>query len=321
MKTHSSGKKNRFGWAAAVCLCLAVAAALTAFHLMESRQSPSEKTPATAVTEGRTHRENLETFLIFGLDKFEAEEDAMGYLNDQQSDFLMLVVLDRDSKVCNLLHLNRDTMTEIRRLGIGGGSAGKFEGQLALAHTYGSGGSDSSLNTVKAVSTFLGGEPIDHYIGMTMDMVGRLNDLVGGVTVTIMDDMTSVDPSFVKGDTVTLHGDQALLYVRTRFGLNDSTNLRRMERQRQYLEALYHRLLLSADSETSQSHVQLLELLTSLQTDLSVNQLDGLRNTLKEYQVAPILYIEGEAVKGEKFMEFYPDEASRQSVIETVFYE
>ena len=321
MKKHSSNKKNIFGWVVAVCLCLAIAVALTVFHFMEDRQSPSAEIPTAEASESLRHKENLETFLIFGLDKFEAKEDEMGYINDQQSDFLMMVALDRDTKVCNLLHLNRDTMTEIRRLGIGGSSAGKFEGQLALAHTYGSGGSDSCLNTVKAVSTFLGGEHIDHYIGMTMDMVGKLNDLVGGITVTIMDDMTSVDPTFVKGDTVTLHGDQALWYVRIRMGLDDSTNLRRMERQRQYLEALYHQLLAAAEEETQQSHTELLEFFASLQTDLSVNQMDSLRNSLKEYRVEPILFIEGEAVKGEEFMEFYPEEQSVQKAIETIFYE
>ena len=34
-----------------------------------------------------------------------------------------------------ILQLNRDTMTEITRLGVFGDEAGTFTGQLALAHT------------------------------------------------------------------------------------------------------------------------------------------------------------------------------------------
>ena len=160
-------------------------------------------------------REGIETFLFMGLDKYETGEEQIGYLNDQQSDFLMLFIMDREAGTLEVLHLNRDTMTEIRRLGIGGGNAGKFVGQLALSHTFGSGGSDSCLNTVKAVSGFLKGVKIDHYIAMTMDGVGILNDLVGGITVTIPVDMTMVDPAFEEGAEITLQGEQALLFVRT----------------------------------------------------------------------------------------------------------
>ncbi len=44
-------------------------------------------------------------------------------------------------------------------------------------------------------------------------------------------------------------GNHALTYVRTRGGLEDSSNLRRMERQRQYLIALQKKLTEKADSD------------------------------------------------------------------------
>ncbi len=76
-----------------------------------------------------------------------------------------------------------------------------------------------------------------------MDAVPIINDAVGGVTVTVLDDMTSADPALEKGAEVTLQGKQALTYVRTRRGLDDSTNLHRMERQRQYMGELYKGLI------------------------------------------------------------------------------
>ena len=114
---------------------------------------------------------------------------------------------------------------------------------MALAHTYGSGGSDSCLNAVKAVSRLLGGVKIDHYMTLTMDGVGKINNLVGGVTVTMLEDFSELDPAMKKGETVTLKGEQALLYVRTRQGIGDQSNLSRMERQRQYLESFYGKLM------------------------------------------------------------------------------
>lgn len=266
-------------------------------------------------------KDDLQTILVMGLDKYEAKPKEMGYLNDQQSDFLMLVVLDEKAGTSQVLHLNRDTMTEIRRLGVGGGDAGRFTGQLALAHTYGSGGSDSCLNACKAVSTLLGGIHIDHYIALTMDAVALLNDQVGGVTVEIMDDFTHLDPAMIQGETVTLHGEQALLYVRTRGSLEDSSNLHRMERQRQYLNALYEHLLKARKEDEHFLQDSLLELSSSFQSDLTVNQLSKLGETMLDLELQPFMTIEGEAVKGEEFMEFYPDEASLDQVIQDLFYE
>ncbi|MBR6360632.1 MAG: hypothetical protein IKS04_02440, partial [Clostridia bacterium] len=64
-----------------------------------------------------TLKDNVETVLFIGIDKFESElnrEDA--YRNTQQSDFLMLLVLDHDAESCTALHINRDIMGEIRVL-------------------------------------------------------------------------------------------------------------------------------------------------------------------------------------------------------------
>ena len=101
-------------------------------------------------------REDLETVLLLGVDKFEGETPE-GYVNNQQTDFLLLLVMDKQHETCTPIQLNRDTMTQIQILGVTGEPAGTFTGQLALAHTYGSGEEDSCENTVLAVSNLLYG--------------------------------------------------------------------------------------------------------------------------------------------------------------------
>lgn len=266
-------------------------------------------------------RKNLQTVLIMGLDKYEREETTLGYTNKMQADFLLLAVIDKDAKTCELLHLNRDTMTEIRRLGIGGGETGTFTGQLALAHTYGSGGSDSCLNAVKAVSKLLGGVKIDHYMTLTMDAVAKINDLVGGVTVTMLEDFTEIDPAMVKGQEVTLKGENALAYVRFRKGIGDQSNLSRMERQRQYLEAFYGKLMETNKKVSGFLSSTLLKVNDDFVSDCTVNQLEALSNLLETCTVEPIRTIEGKAVQGEEFMEFYPDADSIQENVMALFYE
>lgn len=292
--------------------------------VLETAAAEEPTVPANAVEyngEYYVPREGLQTILIMGLDKYEREENTFAYTNKMQSDFLLLAIIDEEAGTCDLLHLNRDTMTEIRRLGFGGADTGKFIGQLALAHTYGSGGSDSCLNAVRAVSDLLGGVKIDHYMTLTMDAVGKINDLVGGVTVTMLEDFTEIDPAMKKGEEVTLKGDQALLYVRTRQGVGDQTNLSRMERQRQYLNAFYGKLIEANKKVDGFLSSTLLKVNDDFESDCTVNQLEALSDILETCTVNPIVYMEGEAVQGEEFIEFYVDEESRQQIIMSLFYE
>ena len=276
--------------------------------------------PASTVAsmETTSPRKDLETILVMGLDKNERSEMLEGYVNKTQSDFLLLLVIDQENHSINSLHINRDTMTEITRLGVFGGATGKYTAQIALAHAYGSGGSDSALNAVKAVSNFLGGVKIDHYMTFTMDSVALVNDMVGGVTVFIEDDFSEMDPSLVQGQEITLKGEQALHFVRGRSNVADGTNLNRMARQRQYMMGLYEKIMAAAAQDEAFPEKLVKKMADAFDTDLSVYQLDSLFDTLLECKMGEILTIEGENVRGE-FMEFYADPDSVAQAVQTLF--
>lgn len=265
-------------------------------------------------------REDLETVLLLGVDKFEGETPE-GYINNQQADFLLLLVMDKQHETCTPIQLNRDTMTQIQILGVTGEPAGTFTGQLALAHTYGSGEEDSCVNTVLAVENLLYGVGIDHYVSLTMDGVALLNDLVGGVTVEVLDDFSGIDDSLVQGETVTLQGQQALTYVRSRGGLEDSSNLRRMERQRQYLAALQQQLKAAVQQEDGFTLDALLQLNEYMVSDCTVDQLSELGDSMAAYEIEDIRTTEGDAQVGEEYMEFTVDEDALQQLVLEVFYD
>lgn len=278
----------------------------------------TQPAPTVASMETTSPRKNLETILVMGLDKNERSEMLEGYVNKTQSDFLLLLVIDQENRSINSLQINRDTMTEITRLGVFGGATGKYTAQIALAHAYGSGGSDSALNAVKAVSNFLGGVKIDHYMTFTMDSVALVNDMVGGVTVFIEDDFSEMDPSLVQGQEITLKGEQALHFVRGRTNVADGTNLNRMARQRQYMMGLYEKIMAAAAQDEAFPEKLVKKLADAFDTDLSVYQLDSLFDTLLECKMGEILTIEGENVRGE-FMEFYADPDSVAQAVQTLF--
>ena len=268
-------------------------------------------------------RDDLETYLILGIDKTEeTRRDAEGTIfNNQQCDFLLLMVVDKTNRSYCGIHLNRDTMCEIRRLGLGSVSTGTVFEQLALSHTYGSGGRDSCRNSAQAVSRLLYDVPVEHYFAVTMDAIPVLNDLVGGVKVHIDEDMSNVDPAFTEGADVNLNGQQALRFVRARMSVGDGSNLSRMNRQRTYMTALYGQMtkkLSSSDSFALKLANSMAEYMTS---DLITEELAQLADRLKDYRFDGILATEGEAKPGAKFTEFYPDEAALQALVVSVFFE
>ncbi len=267
-------------------------------------------------------KDKLETFLIIGIDKYEAAiRNENGYRNTEQSDALFLLAVDRDNETYSIIHINRDTMANIRMLDLNGDPYNSFEGQLALSHTYGSGREDSCQNTVWSVSDYLYGLQIDHYASLSMDAVAILNDEIGGVTLSVLDDMTVIDKELVKGKTVTLRGNQSLNYVRSRQELVNSTNLERMKRQRQYVTAFLEQANKALSDNSGLSADMLLSVSEYLITDLSAQEILALTDIIKNYKFTGIEAISGEAHKGEQFMEFYADETALKELVIKTFYE
>ncbi len=266
-------------------------------------------------------KESLETFLVLGLDKFESDISGDSYNNDKQSDFLLLFIFDHENKTGTTLHINRDTMVDMNVLGVAGQSVGTVNKQIALAHTYGNGREVSCRNAADALSNLLMGVKIDHYLSVTMDAVATFNDLVGGVEVEVLEDFTGIDPTLVKGETITLTGSQALTYVRTRYGLEDSTNSTRMIRQRQYLEALQEKvgkLIESDETFILEAAAKMSEYMIS---DRTVNQLQELANLYYAYDFSESPEIPGKSQMGEVFIEFYPDRVGLQELVIDLFYQ
>ncbi|MBE6789491.1 MAG: hypothetical protein E7539_07550 [Ruminococcaceae bacterium] len=265
-------------------------------------------------------KDNIDTVLVMGLDKFEADVQTDSYNNDRQADFLALLIIDRDEDKATAIHLNRDAMAKMNVLGIDGDVVDTTTAQLALAHTYGSGGKDSCENTADAVSNFLYEVPVEHYISLTMDAVATLNDLVGGVTVTVLDDFSGVDDTLVKGQEVTLKGQQALTYVRNRKGIDDETNAHRMLRQQQYMKELFAVVTEKVDSDEGFLKDAAREISDYMVSDCTVSQLERIASFVSKHDISEIKNIEGKSEVGEKFMEFYPDEDKLQAMIIDLFF-
>ena len=266
-------------------------------------------------------RDDITSLLLMGLDKDEdVVEQDQEYRNHQQADFLMLLLFDDTAKNVSAIHLNRDTMTEINMIGMNGESVGTTIEQLCLAHTYGSDSKTSCMNTVQAVSTLLYGARIDHYMSFTMDTVPVVNDYYGGITVHLDEDFTFIDPEMTKGSDYTLFGENALKYIRARMNVGDGSNLSRMKRHREYIYALLEKV--REGENTGKDPMELFAKLTdSIVSDCTIDQLSDLKKKFDSYSLEGIFTTEGEAVQGEKHIEYYVDEEALLTMVLETFFE
>jgi len=277
-----------------------------------------EAQPSIFVGDQWYAQRNLETLLVIGVDDLGEITGADSYNNGSQADFLALLIRDLDTNQSTALHINRDTMTDVPILGVTGAQAGTRREQLALAYYYGQGEEDSCENTVAAVSNLLYGAPIDHYIAVTMDAVPIMNDWAGGVRLEILDDFTAINPDLIQGTEALLLGEDALHYVKTRAGLSDSTNLNRMERQRQYASAWFEKA-----KPRFNDYQALAELMDDVEpyyySSCSLEQLKDLASAFADHPPEISHQLPGQAVTNQ-FMEFHVDEPALQALVLDLFY-
>ena len=324
-KTKSKKTKLIYG---ALILLLAVLLVSSTLLLLSYWEKGRGLFPAHDVTGSAVNvdgvnyvlNDDIQSILVLGLDKFDEARDDAGFYNDQQADFLMLFVVDNEKETFSAIHLNRDTMAEINVLGVAGEKIDTFTGQLALAHTYGNGREVSCRNTVDAVSGVLNDINIERYISVTMDAVAVVTDLVGGVEVEINDDFSDIDDTLVMGETVTLNSSNVLNFVRTRQGLEDSSNTARMTRQQDYLTSLFKAFNEKAEEDESFIVDSALKLSDYIVSNYTVNQLENLVENLSTYEFKEIYSIDGESKAGEKFMEFYADQNDVNRLLLDLFY-
>jgi anionic cell wall polymer biosynthesis LytR-Cps2A-Psr (LCP) family protein len=326
----------RFARLRVVLILLGVVAVLAGAYVIASRIEDSqyveprggivtESTLQTREYQGRTYvrKSGLHTLLVIGVD--DTEEDAAGYVgyrNNSQADFLLLIVVDATDRQVHRLLINRNTMAEIVVLGILGREIGTQKAQITLAHGFGKTEEERSKHTVQAVQNLLEGETIDHYVSFLMDSMQKLNHAVGGVEITLEDDDLAVlDPTMVKGAHLTLTDDQAALLIRSRMLVGDGLNASRMNRQRMFLDALVQTVRKKGNKDVSFVNRLSDDLYAMCTTDANRATLNNLFNLSFSYDILPVETLAGEYTYGsDGFEEFYTDESAIISwVLETLY--
>lgn len=270
------------------------------------------------------YNEDILTFLFMGIDKNDETVQEMSEGTDGgQADALFLLVMDTHDQTVDIIGINRNTMTAIDMYDEEGKFVDTITAQIAIQHGFGNGVEESCEYQTEAVSRLFYQLPIHGYVSLNMSAIAKLNDAVGGVDVTVLEDLTKRDPSLSKGSQVHLEGQSAFWYVKYRDTSIKGSADGRLERQKQYLKCFAD----SAKTAVRKNPSIIMELyqtaLPMMVTDISMDEAFYLATEVLDYHITEDSFhmTAGETVEGELFEEFYIDEAALYELILEVFYE
>jgi len=276
--------------------------------------------------QGIHYRYNSEilTFLFLGIDKMEEVKDAKNGIDGGQSDAIFLLILNPKTKEASVIGVNRDTMTDIDVYSKDGNFIGTTTGQLTLQHGYGDGREQSCERSMKAVSSLFYNLPIHGYCAINMGAIPLINDAVGGVEITALENVKNEGRLlFKEGENVHLKGMNAYYYLKVRDTESFESAGRRLERQKQYLTA-YAAAAMEAIKKDITLPVTLYSTLSKyMVTDITIDEVSYLATQAAGYsfKTENMYSLEGETLMGEKFEEFYADDKALYELILKVFYE
>lgn len=354
MSSHSSGKghhhhhhgiwyrmrrwmrHNKKFAAAAALLCIVVLSAGGFFLLYSQKEQSRLHVTAgnsvdmkggyrTITWKDKEYQYNslITTILYAGLDSTDPLKASETYSNKARADSISVVILDKKKKKMSILALNRDTMTEIRRYTRTGEDMGTYVSHLGYAYSYGDGGEVSCEDLKEAVENLLG-ISIDEYAVTNQSSITSINDLVGGVTVTVPnDDLAAMYPELKKGAVVTLDDSNVKDFLQHRDTAADFSNEGRIERQQAYVTAYVDLLKNRLASEPDQLWQEIGQMNDYLQTSITKNKYLSLARLLEKVSFTDADYYRptGKDSAGELHDEFYVDEDALRQLVIDLFYE
>lgn len=268
------------------------------------------------------YNNKIRTYLFMGIDTDEPVHKAEDGISGGQADALFLIVADKAHDKLSLISIHRNLMTTVKMYNREGEFTGDAELQICLQHGYGDGERLSCQRTVDCVSNLFYGIPINGYVSLNMGGIGLLNDALGGVELTVMQDLNVPSRNVVltAGETKVLSGDEAYVYVRSRDTSKFDSSSDRLARQEQYLNNMIPVMLKKIRSASSVASVY------GAAEDYIYSNVDypRLADEISDMNYDPsqgIREIPGEVVMGEQFEEFYADDEGLYQMILDVFYD
>lgn len=311
---------------------------------------PVQETPSESVPEddgnyihysGKRYEYNqsMVNILLLGIDSTELPGENI--VSQDQADVIVLAALDQKNNKITLINIPRDVMCDIDPSAGAEDSSGLIHAQLALSYALKSDPISSCELTRDTVSNLFFGLPIQGYGAYYMSGIGKLNDAVGGVTVTVIGDIDFASRfvwrqqedgkykkvywlnRLVDGSTITLTSDEVGPYIQYRAMDRVDANEMRMKRQKQYMLGLLSTAKNKFLSDPTSIFTMYDAVDDYLVTNMSLNSISYLATIAAKMSLSEdIRTLSGEYVLNEatNSAELYVDQQTLETLMLDVFY-
>ena len=161
---------------------------------------------------------------------------------------------------------------------------------------------------------------------MNMGGIPQMNDAVGGVEVTVQQDISfpKAGVNLKKGQKVTLNGTQAYYYLHGRDTEEYDSATKRLQREEQYIVA-YMDKLKKVSTENPDKVTEIYNsvsdyLVTSVDFTSMIKQLMNYGFSEDQMYTVPGKTVEGKPIDGKRYEEYHVDEDAMEELIMKVFY-
>ena len=180
--------------------------------------------------------------LVLGSDSRSGKENKAlggGDSSGARSDTAMVVHIDAGRRKATVVSIPRDTLVTRPSCPLASGGSTSVAYGAMFNSAYSVGGAVCAVKTVESITDVR----MDHYLEIDFSGFARLVDALGGVTVTLDQDIDDDDSHLhIKAGTRRLDGKQALALARTRHGIGDGSDLGRIGLQQKLVKALLEQI-------------------------------------------------------------------------------
>lgn len=182
---------------------------------------------------------NSLNILLIGSDKRDGMNAEYGAYDGERADVIMLAHVSSRRREATVISFPRDLLIQLPACQSGDGWSGQKKHLGMINSSFSSGGVGCLWKTVEKLT----GVYIDHAAMVDFNGFKSVVDSVGGVSVclpqAVRDQYSQLD---LPAGWQTLRGEQALGYVRARYGIGDGTDIGRIQRQHAFGAAIVKRV-------------------------------------------------------------------------------
>jgi LCP family protein required for cell wall assembly len=173
--------------------------------------------------------------LIVGSDQRNGANAKYGKFAGERTDTIILAHISPKRDGALLISFPRDSLVQLPNCAPSGGFPGQRAHLGMINESFNSGGIACTWKTIQALT----GIRIDHFVKVDFTGFKAMVNALGGVPVCLpapIDDKKAL--LHLPAGQQTLHGEQALGYVRARYSLGDGSDIGRIQRQQMFLASM-----------------------------------------------------------------------------------